>query len=459
MWQTCLTGLTGLTLVVLLLGATAQTAQVETQQNRWIPEELEDEIRVKVVFNREAIFFKLQFTSVEGIYHDYLRYEGGSWVTTRGSSPGIHPDRLYEDRVSFLLDDGSVRHFATQGGYITIHEEMRFLANQAPRADVQRVLGQDDVRKYLPETRRTADWRSLRRPEELEELRQSGVFLDLWQWRAHRSDPVGFADDNWVFEYRNADQGKSPFADNWHRDTQQPRFMYDIQKVGFQALTWEDVANHRLSKRDLYYLTPEIAVSFDPNHPWQEGDTLPRRLVQMPEGSRGDIRAHSQWQNGVWDVELRRALDPGHALDDKSLKPKRVYHIAFAVHKNSTGSRWHYTSFPYSLGLDTDADIVAQRFEGQAPPWEEMPWQTIPLFYPGQVTWTFLTSDAHAGKAGIEEGRPCASCHTVAEMGKYAVEHELKEQILPRWYLTVAGGMLFVLGIAVAGARLVQGQR
>jgi hypothetical protein len=44
-------------------------------------------------------------------------------------------------------------------------------------------------------------------------------------------------------------------------------------------------------------------------------------------------------------------------------------------------------------------------------------------------------------------------------MGKYAIEHELKDQILRRWYLTVAGGMLFVLGIAVAGVRLVQGQR
>lgn len=459
MWQSWRTGLTVFTLLMLSLGVSALMCPVTARAETSIPESLEDELRVKVAFNREEIVFKLLFASVEGIYHDYLRYERGTWVPTRGSSPGIHPDRLYEDRVSFLLDDGSVRHFATQGGYITIHEEMRFLANQAPREDVQRVLGKDDVRKYLPETRRTADWRSLRSPEELEELRQIGILLDLWQWRAHRSDPVGFADDNWVFEYRNADQGKSPFVDNWDRDAQQPKFMYDAQKVGFYALKWEDVKHHRLTKHDIYYITPEIAVPFDPTYTWQEGDTVPRRLIQVPDGSRGDIRAKSQWHQGVWDVELRRALDTGHSLDDKALKPKRVYHIAFAVHKNYTGSRWHYISFPYSLGLDTDADIVARRFDGPEPPWEEIPWQTIPLFYPGQVTWTFLTSDAHAGKAGIAEGRPCASCHTVAEMGKYASEHELKDQILQRWYLTVAGGMLFVVGIAVAGARLLQEQR
>jgi hypothetical protein len=41
-------------------------------------------------------------------------------------------------------------------------------------------------------------------------------------------------------------------------------------------------------------------------------------------------------------------------------------------------------------------------------------------------------------------------------MGKYAIEHEIKDQIVPRWYLTVAGGMIFVLGIAVAGAGLIR---
>jgi hypothetical protein len=155
---------------------------------------------------------------------------------------------------------------------------------------------------------------------------------------------------------------------------------------------------------------------------------------------------------------MQRALDTGHALDDKILQPKRVYDLAFGVHKNYTGSRWHYVSFPLSLGLDTDADIVAQRFDGAAPSWEAIPWQTIPLFYPGQVTWTFLTSDAHAGRPGIAEGRACASCHAVAEMGKYAVEHEFKDQIVRRWYLSVAGGILFVLGITGAGARLAQGK-
>jgi len=409
-----------------------------------------------VAFNQDEIFFRLKFTSVEGIYHDYLRYEGGKWVKTMGSAPGIHPDRLYEDRVSFLLDDGSVRHFAEQGGYVTIHEEMRFLSNQAPQAEVKKVLKKKDVRKYIPGTRTDENWRNLQSGKDFAELRQSGVFLDLWHWRAHRSNPIGFADDQWVFQYRNSDEGKGPYTTNWDDKTKQPKWMFNPEKVGFYALKWDDVKNHRLSQKDIYYISQDIALPFDRNHQWQEGDTIPRQLLRKPQGSRGDIQAVGKWQDGVWDITMWRKLDTGHPLDDKILRPKRIYHIAFGVHKDYTGSRWHYISFPYTLGLDTEADIVARRFDGKTPRWEEIPWKTITLFYPGQTTWTFLTGDAHPGKLGIEQGQACASCHRVSEMGKYAIEHEIKDQIVPRWYLTVAGGMIFVLGIAVAGAGLIR---
>lgn len=34
------------------------------------------------------------------------------------------------------------------------------------------------------------------------------------QWRVNRSGPVGMADDGYVLEYRNFDEGKNPFSWN-----------------------------------------------------------------------------------------------------------------------------------------------------------------------------------------------------------------------------------------------------
>ena len=153
---------------------------------------------------------------------------------------------------------------------------------------------------------------------------------------------------------------------------------------------------------------------------------------------------------GRWTVEMKRLLDTG-SPDDKALRDRRRYAIAFAVHKNATGSRWHYVSFPYSLGMGTDAQLVARRFEGDRPNWDEIPWTTIPLFYPGQVTWQFLTGSTHAGARGVLEGQACASCHSADLMGHYAVEHELKDEIRGRWVLTLTAASVFLAGLTVAG--------
>ena len=147
------------------------------------------------------------------------------------------------------------------------------------------------------------------------------------------------------------------------------KFMFDPEKTGGYALKWDDIAQRRLGFDDTYYITTETAVPFDPNRAWQEGDTIPRRLLQPRDGSHGDIKVvgKARWQDGYWDVTLRRAMDTGNPMDDKIMVDKGVYQVAFAVHRDAMGSRWHQVSLPYTLGLDRDADIVAVRFQGATP--------------------------------------------------------------------------------------------
>jgi len=36
-------------------------------------------------------------------------------------------------------------------------------------------------------------------------------------------------------------------------------------------------------------------------------------------------------------------------------------------------------------------------------------------------------------------------------MGKYSVEHEIQDDLLGRWKMTAASGIIFILGLAIAG--------
>ena len=53
-------------------------------------------------------------------------------------------------------------------------------------------------------------WDKVKPAADLNKLKTAGKFLDLWQWRAARSNAVGYASDDWVMEYRNGDAGGLP---------------------------------------------------------------------------------------------------------------------------------------------------------------------------------------------------------------------------------------------------------
>lgn len=227
--------------------------------------------------------------------------------------------------------------------------------------------------------------------------------------------------------------------------------MLDTAQVGKRSLDWEAVVEGRLGFDDVYYLREDQAVPFDPAAGWQEGETLPRRILRMADGSRADITVSGQgrWQDGFWDVTLTRALDTGNPLEDKILSHKGMYHVAFAIHRNATGGRWHYVSLPMTLGLDRVAEITSPHFQGLTPDWSQ-PWQEVTLFYPGQVTWPHLNSSRHAGAESIGQGVPVKSRHSEGQLAQYGIEAEFADAIRRQWLLTLFAGVLLIAGFGVA---------
>ena len=332
------------------------------------------QLSFQVAYDDQNAYFRAQWKTrnpYPGEAHQFVRFDGKEWktygfpkldeVVRKGEQPGI-----YEDRFSIMIDDGGVPGFANQGCWLTCHNGERDNPNFATSAQVRanplyQALKQSDVRKYLPSTRTDAQasWDKGKTPEEIAQLKASGAFLELMQWRAHRSAPVGMADDGYVLEYRLFDAGSNMFGSNVDPKTHQPRFMYDAAKVGKKALVAGEIR-----KMPTALILGENAAPFDPNAGWKVGDLIPEYVLNKEaKGSTADNKnVKGVWKDGMWTVEWVRPRNLANP-DDKALKDGNVYNFAFAVHDDNITTRGHHISFPVTVGFGAKAAIEATRLK------------------------------------------------------------------------------------------------
>jgi hypothetical protein len=333
-------------------------------------------LRVQVAYDDQNAYFRFQWktnNNYPGDGYPYYRFNGTDWKAygaPRLSAPAYKGEQpaIYEDRMSLLIDDGKVPGFAQQGCWVTCHNGERDNPNQ-PKADqvaanaFYQAIKKADVRKYLPFTRTDAlaSWDKGVSIAELEKFKAEGKFLDLIQWRAHRSNPVGMADDGYVLDWRNFDAGANMFASNMDGKTKQPRYMFDPSQNGGQR-----AFNDQMAPRQGGQLFPgKNAVPFDAKALWKIGDVLPQYYVsaEAAKGSAADNKnAKGVWKNGMWTVVITRPLNLKNP-DDKTLTDGGVYTMGFAVHDDNITTRGHHVSFPLTVGLGAKAEIQATRLK------------------------------------------------------------------------------------------------
>ena len=446
---TALVIVTAIFLAAMLLALVTHSTSVvrnDPARNVWIPDELTMTLRLQVAYNDRQAFFRYRWAAdAPQPMAEVLRYTGGKWHRDLRTPIGSEPGRPAEDRLTMMVDDGSVPEFQRYGGYITVGANMRdFTGSDASAAH---------RRKYLPATRRDpADWYSIVDETTLQAQRRAGYFLDLWHWRAQLSNPLGRADDQNVAWYRLYDSGETLYFSNWDVASQQPRWMFDATVAPAHALRSSDHTDAGVGATGRHFLTEATAVPFDAALPWREGDVIPGQVLRDAPGTRAEIRVEGEgrWADGEWDVTLVRALDTGHPLEDKILRDQGVYSVAFSVHRDGRASRWHYVSLPLQLGLGRTADLVATRFAGDTPDWDAAEVREVTLFYPGQVSWPHLTSRAHAGSRYIAKGVPVKYRHKESQLAQYGVEMEFDREIRRQWWLTLGAGVLLLVSFVVS---------
>jgi hypothetical protein len=238
-------------------------------------------VATKAVYTDQEIYFLFSWKDAnKSVTKGAWAYDGQKWQHQKGN----------EDRISLLFEINRINNFATKGCAITCH-----VPDGAPNAKEGKFGTATAAEKG-----------------------------DLWHWKAARSDPAGFADDTWLTNTsekkggRKSDAGKGGDTKNMTEDKSMPKYMLAPGKM--------------LAKNGI--LLASDAVEIKDYSAFKAGDTLTYRMPKNPEGSRGDIKAESNYANGSWTVMLSRNLDTGND-DDVAFNPRKKYNFAMALFDDS----------------------------------------------------------------------------------------------------------------------------
>lgn len=163
---------------------------------------------------------------------------------------------------------------------------------------------------------------------------QNSMPVDLWHWKAVRTNAMMQMDDNHIATPYPARAGSRRYTAGYTADG---------KESGAYVMNWDwykptVITPKRLPKDSTWLATYQQSSKDNTGNsyvmPWfgstpykAEEDHYPVGTV-MPsvlyrsnqfEGDRGDIRAHGTWKDGVWSLELARSLK-AHSKHDVSLE-------------------------------------------------------------------------------------------------------------------------------------------
>lgn len=238
-------------------------------------------VTTKAVYTDDSIYFLFKWDdSTHSVTKGAWKFDGLKWSHLKGN----------EDRISLLFEINRISKFATKGCAIVCH---------IPKGAANAKDGKFGTTS-------------------------AAEMGDLWHWKAARSDPAGFADDTWLTQIsekkggRKSDKGKGGDLKNMTEDKSKPKYM--------------PASGKKLGKNGILLAAHSVEIS--DYSAFKAGDTLTYRMPKTPEGSRGDIKAISNYANGQWTVMLSRKLDTGND-DDIAFNPRKKYNFAMALFDDS----------------------------------------------------------------------------------------------------------------------------
>ncbi len=149
---------------------------------------------------------------------------------------------------------------------------------------------------------------------------------DQWHWKATRTNPVRQADDKWLGMRANpSDTESAHYGDKIESGGEKLNRNHD--RNGPEYMNGKDLESP--------YIFAGQEVPLDVSL-LQPGDIIPGYILSPMKGSRGDISASGNWEDGRWVVVLVRSLNTGHD-DDVIFIPPKPIPFGVAIMENSGG--------------------------------------------------------------------------------------------------------------------------
>lgn len=214
------------------------------------------------------IYFLVQWTDpTESLNRfPWMKQADGSWKQLANKDDTGHDNTYYEDKMSILWNI-NLKTFAKKGCAAACHMAKNGMTNG--------IADKSPGRKYTKE----------------------GTTIDMWHWKGVRTNPVGQLDDQYI------DDNTDPKANKgWGRkgDSKTGGGYVNNVKDGAPEFVEADLA----PDADVVLESKKIPMPAD----WSRTDRVPGVTVSPFIGSRGDVSAKGVWKDGMWTLEIRRAL-------------------------------------------------------------------------------------------------------------------------------------------------------
>lgn len=256
------------------------------------------DVTMKSVYSGDKAYFLVQWADPTMSFERFPweKQDDGTWKQLMAKDQTGHENTYYEDKFAFFWNI-SAEKFATQGCAYSCH------------------MNADDIsagRKYTGG------------PDE---------FIDMWHWKSVRLNALNQIDDQYMDDNTDPSENKG-----WGRkgDTKTGGGYYNNVNDDKSGPKFMDADNGKVVNEQ-YWILDDNKVPFVDT--FDAGDRV-AGIVSAPfTGPRGDIKAHGNWKNGVWTLEIERKLvttgENSETQDVQFKDMKGTYHFGIAAFDNS----------------------------------------------------------------------------------------------------------------------------